>query len=64
MPSSGTSTGVVITHGADTLEETAYALALMVPRIAPVVLTGSMRHAGEAGADGPGNLLSAFARGL
>jgi len=52
--------GLVITHGTDTIEETAYALALMVPRKIPVVLTGAMRNPTLPGADGPGNLLAAF----
>ena len=52
--------GVVVTHGTDTIEETAYALALMVPRGRQIVLTGAMRNPTLPGTDGPGNLLSAF----
>jgi L-asparaginase len=51
--------GVVITHGTDTIEETAYALALMVPRGRPIVFTGAMRNPTLPGTDGPANLLSA-----
>lgn len=52
--------GVVVSHGTDTIEETAYALALMVPRGRPVVLTGAMRNPSLPGTDGPANLLAAF----
>jgi L-asparaginase len=51
--------GIVITHGTDTLEETAFFLHLTLETRIPVVLTGSMRHAEEPSWDGPGNVLSA-----
>ena len=51
--------GIVVTHGTDTMEETAYFLDLTVGGLRPVVVTGSMRPSNMAGADGPANLTSA-----
>jgi L-asparaginase len=53
--------GIVITHGTDTMEETAYFLSLVVHSDKPVVLTGSMRPSTAMSADGPLNIYNAVA---
>jgi L-asparaginase len=53
--------GIVVTHGTDTQEETAYFLNLVVKSDKPVVLTGSMRPSTALSAEGPLNLYNAVA---
>ena len=51
--------GIVITHGTDTIEETAYFLDLVVKSRKPVVIVGAMRPSTAISADGPINLFNA-----
>jgi len=51
--------GVIVSHGTDTLEETAYFLDLTVQSNKPIVLIGAQRNASEKDFDGPRNLLNA-----
>jgi L-asparaginase len=51
--------GAVITHGTDTLEETAYFMDLTVESLKPIVFTGAQRSASEQDSDGPRNLRNA-----
>lgn len=52
--------GVIVTHGTDTLEETAYFLDLYLECHVPVVLTGSMRNSSDPDWDGPQNLIDSI----
>ena len=51
--------GVVVTHGTDTLEESAYLVARSLPAAKPIAFTGAMRTVSDLGWDGPANLLEA-----
>lgn len=51
--------GVVIVHGTDTIEETAYFLSLVIKSKKPIVLVGAMRNADSMSADGPLNIYNA-----
>lgn len=53
-------TGVIVTHGTDTLEETAYLLDLIIKTEKPIVVVGSMRNSSELGYDGSSNLSAAL----
>ncbi len=57
-------TGVVVTHGTDTLEETAYLLDLTVNSEKPVIVVGAMRNSSELGYDGSSNLSAAICTGI
>lgn len=52
--------GVVVTHGTDTLEETAYFIDLTINTDKPIVITGAMRNSSELGYDGPSNLAASI----
>ncbi|MCF7701092.1 asparaginase [Loktanella sp. M215] len=52
--------GVVVTHGTDTMEESAYLADLLVTSSKPVVFTGAQRHAGVPDTDGPRNIADAI----
>lgn len=56
----GEADGVVITHGTDTIEETAYALDLLVVSDNPIIITGAMRNTSLLSADGPSNLFNSI----
>lgn len=51
---------VIVTHGTDTLEESAYFIDLLVDSSKPVIFVGAMRNASEMGYDGPNNIASAI----
>lgn len=53
--------GMIITHGTDTLEETAYLIDLLIETDKPIVLTGSMKNSSEPDWDGPRNLADSIA---
>jgi L-asparaginase len=61
IAAAGEARGIVITHGTDTLEETAYLLDRTLDRRVPVAITGAMRTSSDKGWDGPRNLLDAAA---
>ncbi|MCK9443860.1 MAG: asparaginase [Tissierellaceae bacterium] len=53
-------TGVIVTHGTDTLEETAFLLDLIIRTEKPIVVVGAMRNGSELGYDGSSNLSAAL----
>jgi len=52
--------GIIVTHGTDTLEETAYLLDLNINSEKPIAICGAMRNSSELGYDGPSNLASSI----
>ncbi len=58
--STGNYSGVIVTHGTDTLEETAYLLDLTIKTSIPIVVIGSMKNSSEPDWDGPTNLMNAI----
>lgn len=56
---SGEVDGIVVAHGTDTLEETAYLVSRSIESQIPIVFTGAMRNASDLDWDGPANLLDA-----
>lgn len=52
--------GIIVTHGTDTLEETAYFLDLTIKTSIPIVIIGSMKNSSEPDWDGPRNLIDAL----
>jgi L-asparaginase len=60
VAAAGDATGIVLTHGTDTLEETAFFLDLVLDVDRPVVLTGAQRPLSDPDSDGPRNLLHAI----
>ena len=53
-------TGLVVTHGTDTLEETAYLLDLIINNEKPIIVVGAMRNSSELGYDGSSNLAASI----
>ncbi|HPI36586.1 MAG TPA: asparaginase [Ignavibacteriaceae bacterium] len=58
--STGNYDGVIVTHGTDTLEETAYMLDLTISTPIPIVVTGSMKNSSEPDWDGPKNIIDSI----